>query len=157
MAIALGRRQIYCPNCKYSGPSKVKGTPPAEIILFLVAVIAAVFVPLLWLLAICLGLWAMFRPACLSEMPVLECCQGGRRSGARGKGRRMPQLRRGHRSECGLLQPLRIQAEAMKEAVNRQRRVASGPRRRESVHPPAFPSPGSEDSTASETVFRRHI
>lgn len=63
MAIAISRKKIYCPNCQFEGKSKIRGAKASEWILFLLVLITSLFFPLLFVVAIVMLLWLMFKPA----------------------------------------------------------------------------------------------
>ena len=63
MAIAISRKDIYCPNCQYEGKSKIKGATGAEWGIFLLLIIVSVFIPIFWLATAIMLLWLIFKPA----------------------------------------------------------------------------------------------
>ena len=63
MAIAISRKNIYCPKCKYEGKTKIKGATGGEWGLFLLSVITAGFIPVFWIVAGIMLLWLIFKPA----------------------------------------------------------------------------------------------
>ena len=63
MAIITSHKQIHCPNCRYEGKSKITGSSIGEGIVFLVLVVAALLIPIVWFAVVVLSLFLMIRPA----------------------------------------------------------------------------------------------
>jgi len=64
MAIALARKKIFCPNCKFVGKALVTGDNGGlHFLLFIGLVIGSFMFPPLLVLLIIHVLWVVFRPA----------------------------------------------------------------------------------------------
>lgn len=76
MSFALYRKSIHCPNCHYEGSAKLAGNGAGMWVAFLILLMVAFFVPLLWIAAGLMILIMLLRPAkqlcpkCLHPHPV---------------------------------------------------------------------------------------
>jgi len=63
MAFAISRKEIHCPNCKFEGKAKIKGSGGGAVLLLLGLFIVSFFVWPLFILTAAMLLWLIFKPA----------------------------------------------------------------------------------------------